>query len=359
MKQIRMPTGLSGSSRIAGLVAAVVLGSQLLLSAAVAQGLGPDTDILYVGDVSDNTVKRFTADTGESLVGTFVTSDSSGLNGPMGLLIAGPELIVVNQNFGTPNGEILQYQLKDGSFTGRWIPKEDPNSPFAPRGAAIKDGVLYVANFLEDASNAPGEIRVFSGSGVLLGTLNPPAGGKPFHPRGVVVGPDDILYVSSDPNLGGTGGQVLRFDPITLDFIDVFIDDSGGVGDLNRPEGLVFDPDGKKLYITSFRATTGDTDSIRIYHAAGAKGVFFDKIDLDKAGPTQARAFAQALLFGPGGKLFVPITNSGVVRRYDVVKKKFDEFVRAGALGAPFYLTFGRTDPATLAYPNEGAGERD
>jgi len=61
----------------------------------------------------------------------------------------------------------------------------------------------------------------------------------------VFIGPDGLLYVSSDPKFEmgpgpTTGGQVLRFDPNTLAFKDVFIDDSGGVGQLNRPEGLLF-----------------------------------------------------------------------------------------------------------------------
>ena len=217
-------------------------------------GLGPD--ILYVGDENDNTVKSFNADTGASLdgaAGAFVTSGSGGLNGPTGLLIAGPELIVVNQNFGGANGEILQYQLKDGSFTGPWVSQSDPNAPFAPRGAVLKNGVLYVSNFVEDDAGTAGEVLVFAGSGELLGKLTPSGGlRKKFRPRGVVIGPDGLLYVSSDPNFEAgpgptTGGQVLRFDPNTLAFKDVFIDDSGGVGQLNRPEGLVFDPDGKKL----------------------------------------------------------------------------------------------------------------
>src|SRR4029077_8206096 len=98
------------------------------LPAAKAQGLGPD--ILYVGDESDNKIKSFDAVSGTSLDGAngaFVTP-SGGLRGPMGLLIAGPELIVVNQNIGQPvNGEISQYHLNNGSFAGTWVPKSDPN----------------------------------------------------------------------------------------------------------------------------------------------------------------------------------------------------------------------------------------
>ena len=125
------------------------------------------------------------------------------------------------------------------------------------------------------------------------------------------------------------------------------------LGELNRPEGLVFGPDGK-LYITSFRdnsqpSAVGNTDMIRIYN--GTTGSFIDKIDLDVVG--QPRAFAQALLFGPHGRLFVPINgngpDTGAVRRYKVNTQAFDVFVKpsvgGGALGSPFYLTFGKTNP--------------
>ena len=131
-----------------------------------------------------------------------------------------------------------------------------------------------------------------------------------------------------------------------------------GVG-LNRPQGLVFGSDGN-LYVTSFRdnlqqATPGNTDAIRIY--SGKTGKFLGKIDLDDP-PSNGgvRAFAQALLFGPRGKLFVPILgngpSTGEVRRYDVRTKLFDVFVPASANGgplvAPWFLTFGKTLPRLL-----------
>jgi hypothetical protein len=115
---------------------------------------------------------------------------------------------------------------------------------------------------------------------------------------------------------------------------------------LHRPEGLAFGPDGK-LYVTSFRADSTDTDKIVIFES---DGTCRDKIELDAVGGP--RAFAQALLFGPGGRLFVPISNTGEVRRYDVRSKQFQSFVNAatGPLQAPWYLTFGNTDPRTLEY---------
>jgi hypothetical protein len=186
----------------------------------------------------------------------------------------------------------------------------------------------------------------------------------------LVIGPDGKLYVANRPGttLDGhsLGGDVLRFDPLTGEFIDVFIHDTGGVGHLNGPEGICFGPDGK-LYMISFKFKFDekDKDTIRIYQGPGGAsplpGTFIDAIDLD--GVDQAagqRAFAQTLLFGPDGQLFVPINgdgpDTGSVRRYNVATKVFDVFVPAaakgGPLGQPWYLTFGETNPSTLNYPH-------
>jgi len=370
MKSIRTSTRFWRLGATAGLVIAVVLGCQLLRAAAVAQALGPDTDILYVGDGSDDTVKIFRASDGTSLngaSGAFIKS-SGGLHGPMGLLIAGPELIVDNQDVNLPiSGEISRYQLNNGSFAGTWISKSDPNAPFAPRGAVIHNGVLYVANMVTQA-NTPGGVLVFAGDGRFLGSPVPCAGSMTPHPRGIVVGPDGLLYVASDPVLGGIGGQVFVFDPVSLKCNGIFINDAGGPGALNRPEGLVFGLDGN-LYVTSFCAapstcpTPSDIDSIRIYggppsplNAGGNTGKLLGVINLDPlAQPIgQKRATAQALVFGPGGTLFLPITFrpavAGQVVTCNVVTKACNGFTGLGTLGAPFYLTFGRTDSGTLAY---------
>jgi len=97
-----------------------------------------------------------------------------------------------------------------------------------------------------------------------------------------------------------------------------------------------------------------DIDSIPIYN--GSTGQFVTQIDLDayakKVG--QTRATAQALLFGPSGKLFVPITLRPLVGQVVVCDvNACNGFTSVGTLGAPFYLTFGRIDSASLAYPNQ------
>jgi DNA-binding beta-propeller fold protein YncE len=187
-----------------------------------------------------------------------------------------------------------------------------------------------------------------------------------WSPRGIVFGPDGALYVSvmqfemmngipqANPNT--LLGRILRFAHSGKGWekASVFVDcDTSNCGGLARPEGLVFGPDGN-LYVTSFRKSRNDNDKILVFD--GKTGDYKGKIDLDQVGAApDARAFAQAILFGPGGKLFVPITgngpDTGSVRRYDVTLKTFDTFIHpGGALIAPWYLTFGSTDPATLAY---------
>jgi hypothetical protein len=338
------------------------------------------SDILYVGDEGtpslfgkDSSVKSF--DVGKhGTQGDFVIG-GDGLQGPMGLLIAGGTLIVVNQNVNEPNsttpinGEVRQYLLRGAKLVDPLVPRKDllGDPPFAPRGAVLLNGILYVANFTTFPDGQPGAVYAFAGNGKLLGTLTPATTDlkSRFFPRGVVLNPrDGLLYVSSDPGYSpltgpGDGGQVFKFNPSTLEYVGVFINETGGPGQLNRPEGLVFGPLGN-LYITSFRGDPTDADSIRIYDRYGR---FCDKILLDQPNQPLSRAFAQALLFGPGGKLFVPISGNGPltgeIRQYDVRTKEFDVFVPAGILVTPFYLTFGRTNSATLEYGFQSEHERD
>ncbi|MDZ5473661.1 NHL repeat-containing protein [Bacillus sp. 31A1R] len=324
--------------------------------------MGFAREFLYIGDGSDNTVKRFDARTGQYF-GSFVPSGSGGLNGPRGILfnLAG-NLFVSNQNVGTDeNGNVLEFSGQTGEFLNELVSSEGEGAPFAPRGIILTDNnVLYVADFI-DANDQPGEIRRYNGvTGEFLGVLDKSGFSENFYPRGVVIGPDGNVFVSGFNIVDPLSGWVLRFNRDTGEFLGVFIE-SDLQNNLHRPEGLVFGPDGN-LYITSFRADENDTDKILIFN--GITGEYIDKIDLYEVG--EPRAFAQALLFGPEAKLYVPITgpftetgapdgpNTGAVRLYDIGTKMFDVLVppaiEGGPLGQPWYLTFNSTDPETLAY---------
>jgi hypothetical protein len=266
------------------------------------------------------------------------------------------QLLVVNQNQSPPSGipgEVLRYNGRAGDPLGALVSRNDPNAPDVPRGMVLRDNVLYVGNLADKVSPQmiPGEVdRYDANSGKFLGKLVPANFPGPFEPRGVVFGPDGGLYVSSFDAANPAVGYVVRFDPASG--ASTIIASNNTVTDLHRPEGLTFGPDGR-LYVTSFRKDPGQsTDIDRVLVLDPTTGAEVKSIALDAL--NQPRAFAEAILFGPGGRLFAPITgngpDTGAVRSYDVSDGSFVNFEPPGTLGSPWYLTFGQTDPATLAY---------
>jgi DNA-binding beta-propeller fold protein YncE len=355
------------SGRLAlGLAALAVIAVGLKTGPAAAYG---GDDVVYIGDGGDNSIKAFDASTGAYL--TTVVKSQAGLHGPRGLVLnRDGNLIVSDQNASTStNGDISLYSSSTGKLLSRIVSHSDPNSPEVPRGIILYNHTIFVADLTTQTQSnkptTPGRLLAYQDDGTFLADLTPATTAFPrdkFHPRALVIGPDGLLYVSNMPNLPlppavGTGGQVLRFDPVSGAFIDVYLSDDGGVGKLNRPEGIVFGPDGN-LYMATFRADATDTDKIRIYQGPGgaSPGTPIASIDLDAVGSD--RAPAQALLFGPGGHLFVPISgtgpDSGSVRRYDVGIGLYDVFIppsaQGGALQQPWYLTFGQTSASSLVY---------
>ena len=369
------------------------IAAALSLLISVGSGHRAAADFLDIDDAGDNTIKHIDFDTGQ--VSTFGSMAANGLKAPAGIVIdpAG-DVLVSNQNANTAkNGTILRYSPA-GDRLDAVVLANDKAAPAAPRGMILLNGFIYVADFSSETQSpahkipAPGRLLKYTTTGTLVGTFVPPAGvlpqGAQFHPRSVVTGPDGMLYISNFPNpepgVPGLGGQVLRFDPGTGKFDPKpFISSVGGpscdpdtsppcnpTNQLNRPEGLVFSPGPDfSIYITSFIAEASDSDSDKIIAFQGPQsfspGAYIGRIDL---GQGTARAFAQALLFGPDGALFVPISGgapsfAGTVRKYDVSAglpppNPFVPFVPQGVLVSPQYLTFGKTDPATLAYPGAG-----
>ena len=308
-------------------------------------------DRLYIGDNSKFTVKEFDTRNGVYMR-DLVAPGSGGLHGAMGILVppGGDELWVVNQNVNLPmNGAILRYDRTTGEFLSALVSPSSTGSPSVPRGMVISPaGELIVADNGELTPPPYGRLpRYNTTTGAFLGDFDTSGFLPPFMPRGVVVGPDGLLYVSGIDAIG-ENGYVIRFDLTTKTYKDTFITATAATqyaGGLHKPEGIVFGPDGK-LYVTSARYMAGTASRIMIYDSNGAN---VNHIDLDD--PAQQENYAQAMVFGPDGRLFVAMTITGEVRSYDVATLNYTSFVKPGTgLEFPWYLSFGKTNPATLAY---------
>ncbi|MDR5748798.1 hypothetical protein QCE73_37080 [Caballeronia sp. LZ029] len=349
---------IEGALRSVLLSAVIGLGGLLIGHSSNAQAL-------FVGDAVDSSVKQFDVATG-TYAGAFVPAGANGLNGPMGMIFTNGQFLLVNQNVNSNStGEILRFDGATGAHLTNLVSANTPNAPFAPRGIVRggPDNSYYVADMVGESSCANGSVKRYDDAGTFLGNLDLGTFTDVFHPRGVVFGPDGDLYVSSagclDPNdahFDPLKGNILRFDRTTGRFVKL-IASNGTVTDLHRPEGLVFDNAGK-LWVTSFQADPKDTDKVLKLDAT--TGGLLDKLPLSKQNATP-RSYAQAIIFGPGGKLYIPITGTdkkttGEVRRCDTTTKLCDVVIptikAGGAIGSGWYLIFKNSDPATLNYRN-------
>lgn len=336
----------------------------ILLSAVVLLSVFPAArssvaQELFIGDVADNSVKHFDVGSGTYL-GAIVPSSTAGLRGPMGVVVTDGQLVVVNQNVNTGSrGEILKFDATSGIFLGKLVSSSDRNAPFFPQGIVRggPDQNFYVADVGVKSGKCAnqGDVKIYNAAGAFLGNLDRQAFTAEFHPRGVVFGPDGLLYVSTvgclepkDPSFNRLTGYILRFNPVTRLFVDVFASDAT-VPDLHRPEALVFDSQGN-LWVTSFQGGTTPNDNILKLNRHN--GHLIDEIPL--LAPDGSRAPAQAIIFGPGGNLFVAVTSgaiAGAVLRCNPANKQCSTVIDTGGpLLSPWFLVFRNSDPATLSY---------
>ncbi len=250
---------------------------------------------LFVSSGDSDNILQFDANTG-ALIGSFVTAGSGGLDNPGGLAFGPNGNLFVNSR---ATGTVLEFNGSTGAFIGTFVAAGSGGLAQPLDLAFGPDGNLYVANFTgvpdnilrfngatgafidvfatEATFNTPRHIefaagtlwaageadRVWRFDAVTGAFLNKP---QSDNPRGLVLGADGLMYVSSS-----TSG-IFRHDAITGAGVDQFSPPPPNLGD----NDIAFGPDGN-LYasggdrVRRFDALTGAY--IDDFVAAGSGGL--------------------------------------------------------------------------------------
>ncbi len=214
------------------------------------------------------------------------------------------------------SGYILRYDQNTGALIDTFI-----YGLIEPTGMIVgPDNWLYVSD------EALHEIRRYS---LITGALIDVLATNLNKPYGMTFGTDGMLYVNNRNN-----DEVLKIDPTTGD-VNIFIASKTANLDSNNG-GIEFGPDGN-LYVAS-----KNTDQILRFD--DVTGAFLDTFITANTGTVNA---PEDLIFGPDGNLYVTSRYSDQVKRYNGTTGTFiDHFVT--------YQSGGLQDPADLSFGADG-----
>ncbi len=209
------------------------------------------------------------------------------------------------------NGQILRFDAATLAFEDGVIALP---ANFGGTGMVLADGgEIWVAGYNYDG------VKRFSSAGqALADAVAPRAGGLNGADNGMVVGPDGLLYVP-----GYDSDNVVRRDPTTSQ-TTTFI--SGGAGGLNETRGILFEPGGQTVLVSS-------EGNGRVLRYNASNGAFLSTAISGLNRPT-------GMAYHPDGSLLV--ADADVVAKFDpasYARRSTLATSAAGQVSGPTFIT--------------------
>lgn len=212
------------------------------------------------------------------------------------------------------SGQVLRYDARTLAFEA--VAVALPGG-FGATGMVLTGDEIWVAGYDYD-----GVKRFTTGGQALADAVAPRAGGLNGADNGMVLGPDGRLYVP-----GYDSDNVVRRDP-TSGQTTVFI--TAGAGGLNETRGILFEPSGQTLLVTS--EANG-----RVLRYNASNGAYLSTVISGLSRPT-------GITYHPDGSLLV--ADADAVRKYDPVSYAARGTLTTAAAGQVNGTTFITVLPA-------------